>query len=140
MQDTGTVLMGTTLSSIKEIGNRKGSIAAGLAVRLHSNGTIVTTKASGNLLGISLGRDLSATDKTAICYKGVGVPIQLTSGFTPALGATCYIDDVTGKAKASATDATAVNAVFTALLPNGGVPEEGGSNVLAAIIDFPGGL
>lgn len=135
-----TVLLGATRSNIKEVGNRVGSVAAGTAVRLKSDGTLSTVAADGGLVGVSLGRDLSDTNRTAFAYKGVGIPVLLATGFTPVLGAAVYIDNATGKAKGSATDTTAVNATFSAILSAGGIPEDGGSPVACALIDFPGGL
>lgn len=134
------VLLGATRSNIKEVGNRVGSVAAGLACRLKSDGTVTTAAADGSLVGISLGKDLSDTNRTAFAYKGVGVPIQLTAAFTPTLGAAVHIDDVTGKAKASGAGATAVNATYSAILSGGGLPEDGGAAIPCALIDFPGGL
>ena len=139
IHNANKVLLGSTRSSCKDVGNRNGSIAAGTAVRLKSDGTLSLTKADGLLLGVSLGRDLSAIGRTAIAYKGVQVPILLTASYTPTLGAVVYIDDATGKAATSSASATAVNAVFTGLLTDGAIDEDGGS-VRAALIDFPGGL
>jgi hypothetical protein len=138
MHDATKALLGTTTSSVKEVDNRKGTIAAGLAVRLKSDDTISTAAADGNLLGISLGRDLSDTGRTAICRKGLRVPIQLTSAFTPAIGAQVGIDDTTGKAKASGAGVTGVNAIYASGVLTG-IDEDGG-NVNVAMIDFPGGL
>ncbi len=134
------VLLGTTRGNIKEIGNRKGEIAAGLAVRLKSDGTLSTASADGGLLGISVGKDLSDIGYTAMAYKGVGIPIQLTAAFTPTLGAAVGIDNVTGKAKAAGAGVTTVNAVYSTLLSDGALAEDGVTTVLAALIDFPGGL
>ncbi len=138
-QNANKALLGSTRGNAKEVGNHNGSVAAGTAVRLKSDDTLSVTSTDGALLGVSLGRELSAIGRTAICFKGVGVPILLTTGYTPTLGAVVYIDNATGKAKASATDATAVNACFTGLLTEGAIDEDGGS-VRAALIDFPGGL
>jgi len=132
-------LLGSTRGSIKEIGNKKGTIQAGVAVRLKSDDTIVTAKADGSLLGISVGKDLSDTNRTAIAYKGIGVPIRLTAAFTPTVGAAVAIDDVTGFAKAAGAGVTAVNAVYSQLLSAGAIAEDG-TTVTAALIDFPGGL
>lgn len=134
------VVLGSTRGNIKEIGNRKGYIAAGIAVRLKSDGTISTASADGGLLGISVGRDLSNTGRTAIAYKGIGVPIRLTAAFTPTLGAPVGIDNVTGLAKAAGAGVTTVNAVYSALLSDGGLKEEDGTATPCALIDFPGGL
>lgn len=136
--DASKVLLGSTQSSAKEVDNRKGVIAAGLAVRLKSDDTIVVTAADGNLLGISLGRSLSDTSRTAICRKGLSVPILLTDAFTPTIGAQVNISDTTGKAAASGGGATAVNAVYASGVLTG--VNEDGASVNVALIDFPGGL
>lgn len=140
--DATKVQMGTTLSNIREVSNKQGSIAAGLAVRLKSDDTITTALADGSLLGISLGKDQSNTDRTAICRKGVGVPVKLKSGFTtPAKGGQVAIDDVSGEAVAyTGSGNTYVNAYYvsgalTAVAEDGTETANG-----AALIDFPGGL
>jgi len=137
--DVSKVILGGTLSSVREVGNRKGSIGAGIAVRQKSDGTISTSLADGQLIGISMGRDLSDSGYTAIAYRGEAVPVRLGAAFTPAIGAVVYIDNATGLAKASATDATAVNASYHSSLKSG-LPEGGGSEVPCALINFSGGL
>lgn len=140
MHDASKVLMGATGSNIKEVDNRAGDPAtfqAGLCVHLKSDETLSLASADGSKLGISLGRSLSDTKRTAICRKGVQVPIQVTNGFTPTVGAQVQISTTTGKAVSSGT---AVNAVYVAVGKTG-VGEDG--NELAdpvALIDFPGGL
>jgi hypothetical protein len=136
--DSTKVLMGQTQSSIREVDNHIGVIAAGLAVRLKSDDTIVVTAADGSLLGLSLGRSLSDTSRTAICRKGLRVPVQLTAAFTPTLGAQVHISDTTGKAIAAGGGATGVNAVYASAALSG--IDEDGSAVDVALIDFPGGL
>lgn len=138
--EAGKVLMGATRSNIKEVTNRKGTILAGLAVRLKSDDTIVTTSADGSLLGISLGKDLSDIGRTSIARKGVDVPILLTNGFTPTKGAQVNISNTTGKAIAAGGGATAVNALYSSgkidgLQEDGTLAADG-----VALIDFPGGL
>lgn len=136
-----TVLMGSTQSSVKEIDNRAGVIAAGLAVRLKSDGTITTALADGALLGISMGRSLSDTSRTAIARKGLRVPVILTNGFTPTIGAQVAISDTTGKAKAyTGSGDSYVNAVYVTSVLTG--VDEDGSNLAdgCALVDFPGGL
>lgn len=137
--DPSKVVMGGTLSSVKESGNRKGTIEAGRAVRLKSDGTISTSSADGSLLGISLGRDQSGTNYTSIAYRGVSVPVRLATSFTPAIGAVVFLDNATGLAKASATDATATAATYDTSLKSG-LPEGGGAEVPVALINFAGGL
>lgn len=136
--DATKVLLGSTQSSVKEVDNRAGVIAAGLIVRLKSDGTIVVTAADGNALGISLGRSLSNTSRTAIARKGLRIPVQLTDAFTPTVGAQVNISDTTGKAIASGAGATAMNAVYATSTLTG--IDEDGSEVNVALIDFPGGL
>jgi len=135
-----TVLMGSVQSSHKEVTNKVGAIAAGVVVRLKSDDTIVTTSADGSLLGVSLGKDLSDTNKTAICRKGLRVPLRLTGSFSPTIGAAVSISDTTGLGIAAGGGATVVNAVYaTGKLSGGGVAEDG-TSVDVALIDFPGGL
>lgn len=136
------IMMGSTRSSFKNVDNRLGSIAAGLAVRLKSDDTISLAKADGNLLGISLGRDLTDTTtvRTAVVRKGTQVPIQLTAAFTPTIGAQVNISDTTGKAIAAGAGATGVNAIYVsgALTQ---IAEDGTETAsTVALIDMPGGL
>lgn len=138
MHNTGEVLMGSTTSNIREVTNKVGSIEAGIAVRLKSDGTISIAKADGELLGLSLGKDLSNTDKTAICRKGLRVPVKLTAAFNPTVGAVVSLSDTTGLAIASGVGATAVNAVYASGRIVG--KAEDGTEVGAALVDFPGGL
>lgn len=135
--DASKVLMGSSQSNVKEVDNRAGVIAAGLAVHLKSDGTITTAVADGAFLGISLGRSLSDTSRTAIGRKGLRVPILLTNGLTPTIGAQVTISDTTGKA---ASSGTAVNAVYVTSTLSA-VDEDGAAIADgAALIDFPGGL
>lgn len=140
MHSSRTVYMGATQSKVKEVDNMAGDPAtfkAGLCVHLKSDGTLSLAAADGSKLGISLGRSLSNHKRTAICRKGLRVPILLANGFTPTVGAQVQISTTTGKAVASGT---AVNAVYvsstmTAYDEDGVAIADG-----AAMIDFPGGL
>lgn len=139
--DASKVVLGAVKSSFKEVGNHKGSIPAGKVVRLKSDDTISLAKADGNLLGVSIGVDQSDIGRTAICYKGTGVPIRLTAAFTPTVGAIVHVSDTTGLAIASGAGATATNAVYREVKAGGGIEEDGSAtDVDVAIIDFPGGL
>lgn len=131
------VYLGSTKSSYKEIDNRLGVVGAGLAVYLHSNESIDTTAASGGLLGISAGKSLSDTSRTAIVRKGLLVPILLTNGLTPVIGAQVQISTTTGKA---VTSGTAVNAVYRSAVLS--CVDEAGDAVAdgCALIDYQGGL
>lgn len=140
--DSSKILMGSTQSNHREVMNRVGSIAAGKVVRLKSDDTISVAKADGEILGVSLGKDLSNTNRTAYVNDGLAVPIALKSGFTdPAIGAQVAIDDTTGEAVAyTGSGNTYVNAKYvsgakTAVLEDGTEVATG-----AAYIDMQGGL
>lgn len=136
--DSTKVLMGSSRSNVKEVDNHKGTILAGLAVRLKSDDTLSTASADGNLLGISMGGSLSGTARTAIARKALDFPILLTAAFTPVVGAQVHISDTTGKAGTAGAGFTATQAVYkTAILT--GVQEDG-TNADVALIDFIGGL
>lgn len=139
--DASKVQMGATVSNIREVSNHVGTIAAGLAVRLKSDDTISTALADGSLMGISLGKDQSNTGHTAICRKGIAVPVLLTNGFTPTKGAQVAISDTTGKAKAyTGSGDSYVNAFYSSGALS--AVDEAGDAIAdgAALIDFPGGL
>lgn len=141
--DPNKFLMGTTGSNVKEVSNHIGAYAAGIAVRLKSDNTLSITKADGDWLGVSLGKDLSDSNKNAICRKGLRVPIALKAGFDPTIGGVVSTDDATGLAAGDGTR-TASAAVFATgriggTTVNGGVTEDG-STVGVALIDMPGGL
>ena len=135
-----TVQMGSHRSNEIEVDNMAGDPAtflAGLCCHLKSDGTISLAAADGSKLGISMGRSLSDTKRTAIARRGLGIPILLANGFTPTKGAQVQISTTTGKAVSSGT---AVNAVYvsgtlTAYDEDGVAISDG-----AAYIDFPGGL
>lgn len=134
---SSTVYLGNVQSSFKDIDNRSGVVAAGLAVYLHSNDGINTTAAAGALLGMSVGRSLSDTSRTAICRKGLNVPILLTNSFTPVVGTQVQISTTTGKAVSSGTAVNAVykSAVLSCVDEDGAAVSDG-----CALIDFQGGL
>ncbi len=140
MHNASAIQMGTTRSSVKEVENRLGdptTFKAGLCVHLKSDGTLSLASSDGSKLGISAGRSLSDTSRTAIIRKGLAVPVLLTNGFTPVIGAQVQISTTTGKA---VTSGTAVNAVYvsgilTAYDEDGVAISDG-----AALIDFQGGL
>lgn len=140
--DASKVQMGSLGSNHAEVSNLKGSIEAGKVVRLKSDGTISTALADGGILGVSVGKDLSNTNRTSIVRDGLNVPIKLKSGFTnPAKGAQVAIDDVTGEAVAytgsgnSYVNATYASGALTRVDEDGTETATG-----AAYIDMPGGL
>lgn len=140
MHNASVIYMGSTRSKVKEVISKDGDPAtflAGLCVHQKSDGTLSLASADGSKIGISLGRSLSNTKKTAICAKGLEVPILLANGFTPTVGAQVQISTTTGKAVSSGT---AVNAYYatstlTAYDEDGTAIADG-----AALINMPGGL
>ncbi len=137
MSHSSTVYLGNVPSSFKEIDNRAGVVAAGLACYLHDPDTLNTTASGGGLLGVSAGKSQSDTSRTAIVRKGLDVPILLTNGLTPVIGAQVQISTTTGKA---VTSGTAVNAVYKTAVR--ACVDEAGDAVAdgCALIDFQGGL
>jgi len=140
MAHSSAIYMGNTKSSFKKVDNWEADPAifvAGLCGHLKSDGTVSLASADGSKIGISLGRSLSSTKRTAFVREGEDVPILLTNGFTPTVGAQVQISTTTGKAVSSGT---AVNAFYktstlTAYDEDGNAIADG-----AALIDFPGGL
>lgn len=134
------VLMGMTRSSFRVADNLKGSLAAGVGARQKSDGTLTTVLADGELLGISLGKDLSNTDKMALCRAGLQVPVRLTAAFTPVIGKQVHLSDTTGLAVTAGAGATGTNAIYasgpmTAILEDGTEVANG-----CALVDMQGGL
>lgn len=136
--DATKILMGSSQSSMKHVDNVAGAIPAGKIVRQKSDGTISIASADGLPLGISLGKSLSDTSRTAVCRSGLRVPLLLTAGFTPDLGAAVAIDDVTGIGKAAGAGVTGMNAIYASSTMTGVL--EDGTTANVALIDFQGGL
>lgn len=141
MHSATTVHMGSHNSNVIEADNFKGAEAtflAGLAVCLDDDNDLSLASADGSILGISLGKSLSEVSRISVARRGLKVPILLTNGFTPTVGAQVQVSATTGKAVS--TGGTAVNAIYrsaalTAYDEAGAVIADG-----AALIDFPGGL
>lgn len=142
MHNPNVVLMGALKSSIKESTCKKGAIPAGKFVHWKtSDDSLSVAAADGKLKGVSLGKDLSNTNFTAYVERGKGVPVLLTAGFTPVLGANVYYDNTTGLAVTSSSSANVIAVAATySQVPSGGGIAEDGSAVEAAVIDFIGGL
>lgn len=137
------VLMGSSESSGKEVTNYPSVgdtvVEAGCAVILESSGKVSKDTSEGGLVGISLGKDLAHTSRTAVARKGLRVPVKLASGFSPVVGARVAIQDDTGIAKAyTGTGDRYVNAVYASGKIEG-IGEDGVAKDVA-LIDFPGGL
>lgn len=137
---SSAIYMGGTKSNVKEVDNYAGDPAtflAGLCVHLTNAGALSLAAAAGSKLGISLGRSLSDTKRVAVARKGLKIPILLTNGFTPTIGAAVQISTTTGKAVTSGTTVNAVyvSGVLTAYDEDGVAISDG-----VALIDFQGGL
>jgi hypothetical protein len=81
--DASKVLMGSVGSSDRGIAveaSDPASFPAGRAVRRASSGALSLASTDGELIGISAGRSLSDTAKTAVVREGNQVPVEL-SGF-----------------------------------------------------------
>jgi len=137
-QDASKIALGGTNSSDKTVDPYKGAVDAGKVVRLKSDGTISVAKADGEILGVSLGGDLSDAGYTSVCRRGLEVPVLLTDGFTPAIGAQVSINDTTGAANAAGAGNTAVNAIYKSGVLTGITAL--GAEVRVALIDMQGGL
>lgn len=140
MHNASVIQMGSTRSKVKEVINVPGdpaTLLAGLCLHSKSDGTYTLAAADGAKVGISLGRSLSATKRTAVATKGLEVPILLANGFTPVIGAQVQISTTTGKAVASGTAVNAyyVTSTLTAYDEDSVAITDG-----AALISFPGGL
>jgi len=78
--DASKVLLGQTPSSAKDVAcfnSDPATYLAGLVVRQSSTvGELALAKSAGFVAGISLGRSLSDTKKTAVCVTGLSVPLR----------------------------------------------------------------
>jgi hypothetical protein len=137
------VLMGSKESSGGEVTNypsvSDAVVEAGCAVILESTGKVSKDTSEGALVGISLGKDLGHTNRTAVARKGLRIPVKLKAAFTPTVGARVAIEDDTGLARAyTGTGDRYVNAVYASGLLTG--IGEDGLDKTVALIDVPGGL
>lgn len=138
--DATKVQMGTTQTSFKDVGNLPGTMAAGLLVRAKSDGTYTNALADGGAKGISLGLSQSGTPRFGIVYSGIRVPVLLTNGFTPVVGAAVSISDTTGKAIAAGAGASVINATYSSAKLKA-IGEDGAEIADGcAYIDMPGGV
>jgi hypothetical protein len=149
MHESDHVLMGTTQSTFRDgvscYNEDPATFPAGTVVRLASTGALSVTKADGNYLGISLGKSLSDTAKTAILKAGSRVPILLTDDSAEYAyvvpGLPVYIDDVTGLANI-VDDAEVTTTISSAMYVSGPLTAilEDGTEGMCALIDMVGGL
>lgn len=81
MHDPTRVLMGAGLSSAKQVSEYDADPAgllAGRRVQLASTGLPSLLKSAGFTLGISMGRSLSNTKRTAVAREGEAIPVRLS--------------------------------------------------------------
>lgn len=146
--DANQVLMGSTKSSDVAVTNIAGdpaSFPAGTVVRLDSSGEPSLLEADGGYFGVSKGESLSKTERLSVVRSGLGVPLLLTAGYSPAVGDPVFIDDETGLGQAepvgeddwtvSSTGAIYVSGPLDAVALDGTVTQDA-----VAYIDMPGGL
>ena len=122
--------------------NGGNAVAAGLAVILHTDGTIKPYAGSGVIIGVAGMKEMK---HQSVVRAGLEVLVQLASGVTPSSGAAVYVD-ADGKFTPSATTGeggsavnnTAVNATFRGAKET--AIDASGTTHDAAPIDFAGGL
>lgn len=142
--DPSKVLMGATTKSNRTVVSVKSATIhpAGTIVFQKNDGTYTKDAADGAAFGVSLGRDLSNYGHMAVCKAGLGVPVLLDAGATPAKGVPVYAKKQAGTATEAADGAnnTLLNATFQSGKLNA-IYEDGteGANKVA-VIDFIGGL
>jgi hypothetical protein len=93
MHDATKVLLGTVRGSGKVVAqydNNPATYAAGLVVSLDSSGDLSTDLSDGSRIGVSLGKSLSDTSKTAVCHKGLQVPIKVKNNYSKIITITSY--------------------------------------------------
>lgn len=119
--DASKAIMGMPQSSDREVFQHisdPATFIAGLAVRQKSDGQLSVAVADGMWAGVSLGKSLSDTKKTAVCASGLKVPVLLEA--KPAYGEieiTSYANLVSGTDDAIAVGATSFVAQAGAATP-----------------------
>lgn len=114
--------------------NGGNAVAEGLAVILHTDGTIKPYAGSGVIIGVA---GLKELKHQSVVRSGLEVLVRLASGVTPAVGAAVYVDS-DGKFTSTSTDNTAVNATFRGEKET--AVDSTGTTYDAVAIDFAGGL
>lgn len=114
--------------------NGGNAVAEGLAVILHTDGTIKPFAGSGVIIGVAGVKEIKTQ---SVVRAGLEVLVQLASGANPSAGAAVYVT-ADGKFTDSSSSATAVNATFRGAKE--AAVNSAGTAVEAAAIDFAGGL
>ncbi len=112
--DASVLKLGSTQSSKKVVSSYASDPAdtpAGFAVCLASDGSLSKDNSDGDYAGVSLGMDLSDTEKTSVCRTGLRVPLRCMDQYAHGLiTITSYanlIDDTDDTIKIGATTFTA---------------------------------
>lgn len=142
--DASKVQLGSSQSSNKSIDNfpaDPATFVAGLVVCAAADGGLSLATADGSRVGVSMGRSLSDTKRTAVARSGLRIPVKVTSGFTPVVGTAVAVSNTTGKVKAyTGTGDGYINAVY-ASGPLTSISEDGTETATdVALIDMPGGV
>lgn len=114
MHDATKMLLGATDSTAKDVsvhGSDPATFIAGVAVRLKNDGALSVTKSDGSLIGVSLGKSLSDTKKTAVARTGERVPLLIDSESADGtVTITSYANLVSGTDDAVTINGTAFTA------------------------------
>lgn len=128
--DATKVLMGSTQSSSKQgsevFASNPATFLAGLAVRRKNDGLLSVTLADGGWIGVSLGKSLSDTSKTAVLRAGERVPVLVER--QPARG----IVTITSYANLVAVTPDTVTVGLTAFTAQSGAVTPGDATFRAA--------
>lgn len=146
MHDAGKIKLGTTGSTYREGAtsyavSNVDDFPAGTACRLDPSGGL--SKTEGRFVGVSIGIDLSDTNRIVVLPAGLLVPILLQDQNPDSkdysqvvVGTSVYISD--GKATAEGGSAILTRAIYSSS-PRVGVSEYGADEDVA-YIDYIGGL
>lgn len=139
MHDPTKVLLGSVGSSKRVVTCENADPAtflAGLAVRRKADGGLrLDDDSVAALIGVSLGRDLSNAKRTAVCRKGLGVPLR-----QKVYAASVKIGDITFTAKTPGADGNDISVTLADELSDGTAevatdPE----SPLAIVVNIEGG-
>jgi hypothetical protein len=121
MHDATKILMGAILSSSKTVSEfdvDPAGFLAGRRVQLADTGLPSLLKSAGMSIGISLGRSLSNTKKTAVGRDGLSVPVRLSlKRARGTVTITSYANLVSGTDDAITINGTAFTAQAGAATP-----------------------
>jgi hypothetical protein len=149
MHDSTKVLMGShgssDITSTCENGD-PATFEAGLVVRKNTSGDL--SLATGQIIGVSLGKSLSDTKKTSVCRAGNIIPVQITDEEDPeadppvgkfdyvVVGQPVEVSATTGKA---VSDDVATGAIYVSG-PLKGIDPITKAEIDVALVDMGGGL